>query len=87
MTQFLIREQDLIKVKKQPPIEPKARCPFVFNWDMDCVYVDNLCNCTSDYRNGVDYGGITINPGNGDAFCNKLMDFYLLTKDLYNDKF
>jgi len=87
MTQFLIKEKDLIKVFTAPPTELKTRCPFSFNWDMDCVYADHSHNCKSDYKNGVDYAGITVNPGNGDAFCSKLMDFYLLTKDLYEDKF
>jgi len=84
MTQFLIDKKDL----KEPIYpNPKTRCPFAFNWDMDCIYADINSNCKSDYRGGVDYGGVTVNPGNSDAFCNKLMDFYLSSKVLYEDKF
>ena len=53
----------------------KIRCPFITGFDkfIECPYIDND-KCCDD---------IKINPGNGDAWCSRMISQNLLIRKIY----
>lgn len=82
MKKYIITEKELKilnELKTLEGTEYKDHCPFCNQWwDFNCPYNEgNYCE-----KSKFGYGGIKVNPGNGDAFCHKLINLYYACKDL-----
>lgn len=81
MKSYIITEKELQVLNDLKEIKEKQQedlCPFYNQWwKMDCPYLKGR------YCEKTKYGGIEVNPGNGDSFCSKLIHLHEACKDLF----